>query len=128
MPDIANFPGFAGRPSTPYYAVIFTSLRTSVEAGYGETAEHMVALAARQAGFLGAESARGPDGLGITVSYWRSLEDIRAWRADLEHTAAREQGRRQWYSHYELRIARVEHAYGWDAALNTCDDPGAAPR
>jgi heme-degrading monooxygenase HmoA len=107
---------FAPRPELPYYAVIFTSQRTAVDAGYGDTAQRMVELAAQQPGFLGVESARGADGLGITVSYWRSLEDIAAWRRHGEHSDARQDGRAQWYSHYELRIARVERAYGWDAA------------
>ena len=119
-------PGFAPRPQPPYYAVIFTSQRSAVEAGYAETAERMVEMAAQQPGYLGVESARGDDGLGITVSYWRSLEDIKAWRAVAEHRAAREQGRAAWYSHYELRIAKVERAYGWDAAASPASDPGLA--
>jgi heme-degrading monooxygenase HmoA len=106
---------FAGRFEPPYYAVIFTSQRTAGDAGYGDMAEQMVALAAQQPGYLGVESTRGADGLGITVSYWRTLDDIAAWRRHGEHTLAREQGRAQWYSHYELRIAKVERAYGWDA-------------
>lgn len=115
-------PGFAARPEPPYYAVIFTSQRSAVEQGYGDAAERMAALAALQPGYLGAESARGADGLGITVSYWRSMEDIAAWRRHLEHGTVREQGRSQWYEHYELRVARVERAYGWDRA-----DGGADP-
>ena len=30
-----------------------------------------------------------------------------------EHTLVRELGRHRWYSHYELRVARVERAHGW---------------
>jgi heme-degrading monooxygenase HmoA len=116
MYETPNPPGFAGRPEPPYFAVIFTSQRTPGEAGYGEAAERMAALAAGQPGYLGAESARGTDGLGITVSYWRSEDDIAAWRRDVEHAAVREHGRAQWYSHYELRVAKVERAYGWDRA------------
>ncbi|HEX2012246.1 MAG TPA: antibiotic biosynthesis monooxygenase [Roseateles sp.] len=118
--------GFAQRPQPPYYAVIFTSQRSAIEAGYGSTAERMVELAQQQPGYLGVESARGEDGLGITVSYWRSLADIQHWRAHAEHRLARDQGRAAWYSHYELRIAKVERAYGWDAAEDTRGDPGAA--
>ena len=101
----------ARTPPPPYYAVIFSSLRTEGDKGYEATAERMLALAAEQPGFLGVESAR--DGLGITVSYWKDLESIRAWRAHAEHTLARETGREAWYARYELRIARVERAYGW---------------
>ena len=109
--------GFAPRPEPPYYAVIFTSQRTAAEeGGYGQTADRRVELASQQPGYLGVESARDADGLGITVSYWRSMEDIAAWRRQLEHTQARNNGRAQWYTHYELRIAKVERAYGWDQA------------
>jgi heme-degrading monooxygenase HmoA len=104
---------FAPRPEPPYYAVIFTAQRTDVDAGYGETADRMVELASQQPGFLGVESTRDATGLGITVSYWRTLEDIAAWKRHLEHAAARAGGRAQWYSRYELRVARVERGYGW---------------
>lgn len=100
-------------PEPPYHAVIFTSQRTPVEAGYAVMAERMVALAAGQPGFLGVDSARGEDGLGITVSYWRSLADIAAWRRHAEHRVARDLGRSDWYAHYTLRIATVERAYDW---------------
>lgn len=103
---------FARLPEPPYYAVIFSSRRTQGEAGYGAMAERMVELAAQQPGFLGVESVRGADGFGITVSYWRSEEDIAAWRRHAEHRVAQEQGRTQWYEHYELRVARVERAWG----------------
>jgi heme-degrading monooxygenase HmoA len=72
-------------------------------------------LARDQPGFLGIESARGADGLGITVSYWTSEESIRAWREHAEHIVAQQRGRKQWYERYELRVARVERAYGLKA-------------
>ncbi|MGY3853345.1 antibiotic biosynthesis monooxygenase family protein [Aeromonas allosaccharophila] len=100
----------ANTPEPPYYAVIFTSLRTDEDAGYGAMAERMVELAQRQSGFLGMESAR--DGVGITVSYWRDLESIRHWKAELEHKEAQRLGREKWYSAFKTRIARVERDYG----------------
>lgn len=113
---------FAPRPQPPYWAVIFANQRTGDDAdGYAAMAELMAALAERQPGYLGAESTRDASGLGITVSYWRSEADIHAWRRHVEHAAARDDGRARWYRHYELRVARVERAYGWDAA------DGAAP-
>ncbi|EGI77466.1 antibiotic biosynthesis monooxygenase family protein [Hylemonella gracilis] len=102
---------FARLPEPPYYAVIFSSRRTPGEGGYGAMAERMVELAAQQPGFLGVESVRGADGFGITVSYWRSEENIAAWRRHAEHRVAQEQGRAQWYEHYELRVARVDRAW-----------------
>lgn len=103
---------FANLPTPPYYAVIFSSLRTPGDEGYAHMAERMVELAQQQPGYLGAESTRGADGFGITVSYWTSLEAIAHWRADAEHRVAQETGKAQWYEHYELRVALVEKAYG----------------
>ena len=102
---------FAKTPDPPYYAVIFTSTRTAVDEGYHAVAERMVELAAQQPGFLGVESTRGADGLGITVSYWSTLEAIAAWKAQGEHRVAQASGHKKWYEHFETRIARVERAY-----------------
>lgn len=102
-------PDIASTPPAPYYAVIFTSLRTAVDEGYGDMAEKMVALAAQQPGFLGMESAR--DGLGITVSYWQDLESIRAWKTHAEHQVAQQLGHEKWYAAFKTRIAKVERDY-----------------
>jgi heme-degrading monooxygenase HmoA len=105
----------ATTPKPPYYAVIFTSLRTEHDRGYGHMAEQMVELAAQQPGFLGVESARTPGGLGITVSYWASEEAIAGWKAHADHKIAQETGQRVWYSRYHLRVAKVEREYGKQA-------------
>jgi heme-degrading monooxygenase HmoA len=105
--------GSARTPEPPYYAVVFTSLRTAADAGYERMAERMGALAAEQPGFLGVESARGTDGVGITVSYWESLEAIRAWREHAEHRVAQAFGRGKWYEWFQLRVCRVEEAWGF---------------
>jgi len=103
-------------PDPPYYAVVFGSQRSPADApGYAAAADRMVELAAQQPGYLGAISSRGADGFGITVSYWASEADIARWRADAEHTLAREQGRAHWYTQYTLQVARVERAYDWAA-------------
>jgi heme-degrading monooxygenase HmoA len=107
-----NTGGMARTPRPPYYAVIFTSIRTAGDQGYADTAERMVELASRQPGFLGVESVRGPGGTGITVSYWESTAAIAAWKAQAEHLLAQQRGKREWYEHYEVRVARVERAYG----------------
>jgi heme-degrading monooxygenase HmoA len=92
-----------------YYAVIFTSTRTEVEAGYAEMAIKMVELAKAQPGFIGMESARSE--IGITVSYWESLEAIRNWKVNMEHLEAQEKGKTTWYKNYKVRIAKVEREY-----------------
>jgi len=95
------------------YAVIFSSRRSAGEVeDYGATADRMEALAREQPGFLGMESARDASGFGITVSYWRDEASILAWKHQAEHKTTREYGRTHWYTHYELRVAKVERAYG----------------
>ena len=101
----------ANTPRPPYYAVIFTSLRTEVDNGYADTAKRMAELAEQQPGFLGVESAK--DDIGITVSYWESLESIKNWKNHAEHLIAQQLGRDVFYSHYKTRIAKVERDYNF---------------
>ncbi|MDN3640562.1 antibiotic biosynthesis monooxygenase [Simiduia curdlanivorans] len=103
---------FANTPPPPYYAVIFSSTRTPVEQGYGETADAMVELAHQQPGFLGVESVRDSD-LGITVSYWADLDAIRAWKQQADHQMAQQLGKERWYGNYVTRIAKVERDYSF---------------
>ena len=100
-----------GTPEPPHYAVIFTSLRTEGDNGYTAMAGAMLELAQKQPGCLGAETARDPAGLGITVAYFIDEDAIRAWRENSRHLVAQKLGKERWYSHYELRIAKVERAY-----------------
>jgi heme-degrading monooxygenase HmoA len=102
----------AQTPKPPYYAVIFTSVRTDGDDGYAEMADRMIELAHQQDGFLGVESARNE--VGITVSYWRDLESVRKWKENMEHTIARNLGREKWYQSFKTRIALVERDYGFD--------------
>lgn len=97
-------------PVPPYYAVVFTSTLTDNIEGYEAMSERMLALARQQPGFIGIESARRD--IGITVSYWTSLEAIRAWKADVDHRQAQRLGRERWYAGYRVRVARVEREYG----------------
>jgi heme-degrading monooxygenase HmoA len=99
----------ADTPSPPYYAVVFTSIRNTEDVpGYEAMAGQMVELATRQPGCLGLESVRGPDGVGITVSYWESLEAIDRWGRHAEHLLAQHLGRERWYQAFRLRVCRVE--------------------
>ncbi|MGD9991174.1 antibiotic biosynthesis monooxygenase family protein [Pseudonocardia sp.] len=103
--------GIAATPTPPYVAVIFTSLRTAGDDdGYAAAAADMDALAARQPGYLGVESAR--EGVGITVSYWQDEESARAWKQVAEHVEAQRRGRVDWYVAYRVRIADVVREYG----------------
>ena len=95
----------------PYYAVIFTSIKTKDTEGYDEMAMKMVALAQQQEGFLGVESARNE--LGITVSYWKDLKAIENWKQNLDHLDAQAKGKSKWYKNYIVRIALVEREYSF---------------
>ena len=100
----------AKTPEPPYYAAIFTSVRTPEDNGYADMAGRMVELAMQQPGFLGVESAR--EEIGITVSYWESLEAIRNWKLNVDHLEAQKKGRTKWYSSFKTRISLVERDYG----------------
>ncbi|MCC3761944.1 antibiotic biosynthesis monooxygenase [Glycomyces sp. TRM65418] len=92
---------------------MFTSSRTTGDNGYGERAEQMLELARDQPGFLGVDSARGADGLGITVSYWKDEASIAAWRDHAEHALTRSEGRERWYTSFAVHVAKVERSYGF---------------
>ena len=93
----------------PYYAVIFTSTQRENLEGYIEMAKRMEELAKNQPGYLGLESARND--LGITVSYWESLDAIKNWKQQSEHLQAQLKGKTEWYNWYHTRICKVEREY-----------------
>ena len=96
----------------PYFAVIFTTILTEDIEGYEKTSKKMESLAKKQKRYLGIESVRKED--ASTVSYWQNLEDIVAWKNNIEHTEARNLGREKWYKKYQLRICKVEREYGFE--------------
>lgn len=95
-------------PETPYYAVIFTSIRTPGDNGYERISDEIVNIVSKEKGFLGAESVRDKDGFGMTISYWDSLESIDSWKRNGPHMEAKEMGKKMWYSKYMIRICKVE--------------------
>ena len=96
----------------PYYAVIFSSVRTNGDNGYSKMADKMIELASKQDEFLGIESAR--EEIGITVSYWKDLEAIKKWKENSEHIVAREKGKTDWYKFFKIRISKVERDYEFE--------------
>lgn len=101
----------AQTPPAPYYAVIFTSLRTENNDGYSSMAERMLELAKTQSGFLGFETARTE--IGISVSYWKDVESISLWKKNSEHLLAQKLGKEKWYSRFTIRICKVEREYSF---------------
>ncbi|MTJ84430.1 MAG: antibiotic biosynthesis monooxygenase [Telmatospirillum sp.] len=111
-----------GSAGGDYYAVIFSSRLSGAGAGqatatapdYEDWARRMALLAQEEAGFLGMESARDPvTGEGITVSYWRCLEDIARWRDHSVHAEARRLGRLHFYDSFRIRISKVFDDRRW---------------
>lgn len=94
----------------PCYAVIFTSTQTDFQDGYQQTAARMEELARQQAGFLGIESFRSPEGKGVTISYWKDLPAIQSWKKNPEHTTAQQLGKNKWYKDYTIEVAKIESA------------------
>jgi len=100
----------AAMPAPPYYAVIFTSVRTEADNGYAQIDDEVLELARQQPGFLGFESARNE--IGISVSYWKDLESIRSWKENTTHREAQERAR-EWYKSFHVRVCKVEREYGF---------------
>lgn len=98
----------------PYYAVIFTSKQTQYVKGYSEMAQIMESLAKKQPGFIDIESSRSE--IGITVSYWETLEAIKNWKENLDHQTAQKLGKEKWYSWYTVRICKVEKEYSFQSS------------
>ncbi|WP_432798463.1 antibiotic biosynthesis monooxygenase family protein [Poriferisphaera sp. WC338] len=97
----------------PYYAVIFTSHKKKQnDSGYQKMSDRMFELVKEQPGFISYEHVHNPDGQSITISYWKDKKSIRAWREHTEHWIAQELGKTKWYDWYNIRICKVERAYG----------------
>ncbi len=107
MPDEGPI---ANTPEPPYTAVIFRSIRSDNTDGYADMAIEMELLASEQAGYLGIESSADAT-TGLTVSYWASDDDAKAWKQVGEHLAAQRLGAQRWYADYVVRIATVHRNY-----------------
>jgi heme-degrading monooxygenase HmoA len=103
----------ATTPQPPYFAVIFTSLRTNIQDGYDDMSIQLVELAKTQPGYISIESARDASGMGITVSYWESEEAILNWKQQATHVFAQQKGKEEWYKQYHVRVCKVERAYSF---------------
>jgi heme-degrading monooxygenase HmoA len=102
----------AKKMKPPYYAVIFTSILSENSENYNSVAKRMLMLVKNQPGFLGFESAR--EEIGITISYWESMDAIKEWANNVEHIEAKQKGKKAWYKCYMLRITKVEKEFYFD--------------
>jgi heme-degrading monooxygenase HmoA len=101
-------------------AVIFLSgLSGADPEGYARAAGAMEAAAAERDGYLGIDSTRGADGVGITISWWRDEAAALAWRDDPDHARIRDRGRAVWYDWYRVIVTTVDRAYDWTRPTGT---------
>ncbi|MFE9603842.1 antibiotic biosynthesis monooxygenase family protein [Streptomyces hokutonensis] len=110
-PEASVVPVEAHEP--PYYAAVFTTVRTQDQSDYSETSAHLEELVKNVPGYLGMDHAQTPGGLGITVSYFRDADALKEWRTDVEHRVAQNRGRAEWYQTYTLHVAKVERSRGF---------------
>ena len=107
--------GWGSTPEPPYYVAIFTSQRSEDIEGFEAMAERMVELVRQQPGFLAMDSASGANGIDIVIAYWKDEESIGKWKQHVQHLKAQKLGRQRWMKSYQVRIGKVERAYGFDA-------------
>lgn len=102
-------------PEPPYYAVTFIAVRSTVDGdGYAIASTEMEALVQEQPGYLGLDTVTGPDGMTISVAYFRDEESIKMWRDQPDHAKTRELGRERWFDAYAVHVGRIERSYRWE--------------
>jgi heme-degrading monooxygenase HmoA len=99
----------------PHVVCIFRSLRTDhSEESYGEWSDRMDELVAAMPGYIGHTSVRDDvTGRGVTVSYFRSMAELVAWKNVPEHLEAQALGRSSFYREYEIEVAEIVRHYEW---------------
>jgi heme-degrading monooxygenase HmoA len=100
---------------------IFRSTRTehSTEE-YEEWSHRMDRLVVTMPGYMGHVSFHDDSSrTGITVSYFRSMHMLEAWREMPEHRAAQALGRSRFYEDYEIEVAEIVRHYEWTATETT---------
>ena len=101
----------ANTPNPPYIAAIFTAKRSEVVEGYDKMNELTFREVESIDGFLGYEAFHDENGFGVNISYWRDLNSLQRWKDNPLHQVAQKRGKDAWYSHYRIRICRVERDY-----------------
>ena len=93
---------------------IFRSLRTDhSEETYGEWSDRMDELVVTMPGYIGHTSVRDATGRGVTISYFRSMAELVAWKNVPEPLEAQALGRSSFYREYEIEVAEIVRHYEW---------------
>lgn len=92
------------------YVVIFRATVRKLDAEYSAVAKRMRELAVDQFGCIEFHSVT--EGVNeVSLSYWPSEENIRAWKDHPEHLLAQQAGRERWYQSYSVQVAQVGREY-----------------
>ena len=88
------------------YAVIFKATIKEFDDQYLEMAERMRDLAINEYGCTEFLACTEGD-KEIAISYWPSMEHIKAWRQNPEHKKAQALGKSKWYSSYQVQVTEI---------------------
>lgn len=92
------------------YAVIFRARTQHLDDDYFSTAEQLRQLALKNYGCIRFDSLTQGD-REIAISYWESLDAIKAWKEEATHREAQRHGAQAWYSSYEIEVVEVLRRY-----------------
>jgi heme-degrading monooxygenase HmoA len=104
--------------SEPHVVCIFRSIRTDHSTKeYEEWSNRMDDLVATMPGYIGHSSFRDDaTHKGVTVSYFRSMAELVAWKQVPEHLEAQALGRAVFYLEYEIEVAEIVRHYEWKSS------------
>lgn len=70
-------------------------------------------------GFLGKETYDDCDkpGRRITISYWSDKDALARWMRNRAHLRSIGIGKREVFTHYQIRIAEVQRENNWEAPV-----------
>ena len=99
------------------HIVVFEfTLKEGVRDRYFELAANMREEVEKQPGFIAIErfeSLNDPAKV-VSISTWESDEAIKAWKKNLEHRQAQNEGKESIFKSFRLRVADVVRDYGFE--------------
>ena len=94
------------------YAVIFRAQVAQLDEEYSRMAARLRELALSEYGCLEFAGLTEGD-QEITISYWESESQIKAWKQDVEHLLAQSLGRSSWYRRYKVQVVEIKREYSF---------------
>lgn len=92
------------------FVVIFRAVAKNLDDEYSKTAAQLRAIALAEFNCIEFKAiTEGKE--EIALSYWKSLDDIKNWKAHPIHIKAQKLGRERWYKSYSVQIAEVGREY-----------------